>query len=73
MVVRVELDDLPSKVREGVVMELLRKHRLSQGQAARVLGICRSDLFPLMKQYQISVVDLTTEELHEELHKPLPD
>ena len=54
-------------------MELLREHRISQGKAAEILGVVhRSDLFPLMTRYQVSAIDLTPEELDEELHKPLP-
>ena len=45
---------------------------LSVKKAAELLGIHRSDLFPLMTKYQVSVIDLTPEELREELNKPLP-
>jgi predicted HTH domain antitoxin len=65
-------EDLTAKVKESLVMELLREHRISQGKAAELLGIHRSDLFPLMTKYQISLIDLTAEELDEELNKPLP-
>jgi predicted HTH domain antitoxin len=34
-----------TKVKEALVMELLREHRLSQGKAAEILGISRHDLF----------------------------
>ena len=53
-------------------MELLREHRVSQVKAAAILGLNREDLFPLMTRYKIPVIDLTGEELHEELNKPLP-
>lgn len=53
-------------------MELLREHRISQGKAAELRGIRRNDLFPLMAKYQVSVVDLTSEELRSELKKPVP-
>ena len=65
-------EDLASKAKEALVMELLREHRISQGKAAELLGISRTDLFPLMSQYEVSVVDLTPEELRSELTKPLP-
>ena len=65
-------EDLTAKVKESLVMELLREHRISQGKAAEILGLHRGDLFPLMTKYQVSVVDLTPEELNEELHNPLP-
>jgi predicted HTH domain antitoxin len=65
-------EDLTAKVKESLVLELLREHRISQGKAAELLGIHRSDLFPLMTKYQVSVVDFSPEELHEEINKPLP-
>jgi DNA-binding NtrC family response regulator len=65
-------EDLTAKVKESLVLELLREHRISQGKAAELLCIHRSDLFPLMTKYQISVVALTPEELRDELNKPLP-
>jgi predicted HTH domain antitoxin len=65
-------EDLTAKVKESLIMELLREHRISQGKAAELLGIHRSDLFPLMTKYQISLIDLTAEELDQELNKPLP-
>ena len=65
-------EDLTAKVKESLVMELLREHRISQGKAAEILGLHRGDLFQLMTKYQVSVVDLTPEELDEELHNPLP-
>ena len=64
-------EDLTAKVKESLVLELLREHRISQGKAAELLGIHRSDLFPLMTKYQVSVIDLTPQELDEELNKPL--
>ncbi len=65
-------EDLASKAREALVMELLREHRISQGKAAELLGINRTELFPLMTRYEVSVIDLTPEELHSELNKPIP-
>ena len=53
-------------------MELLREHHLSQGKAAEILGIDRSELFDLMTKYQVPVIDLTPEELKAELNQPFP-
>lgn len=64
-------EDLTVKVKESLVMELLREHRISQGKAAEILGVHRSDLFPLMTRYQVSVIDLNPEELDEEIKKQL--
>jgi predicted HTH domain antitoxin len=62
---------LTAKVRECLVLELLREHRISQRKAAELLRIHRGDLFPLMTKYQVSVIDLSSEDLDEELNKPL--
>jgi hypothetical protein len=52
-------------------MELLREHRLSQGKAAEILGIGHHELFDLMTNYRVPVIDLATEELKSDLQKPL--
>ncbi len=64
--------DLAARVKEALVMELLREHRISQGKAAELLGISRSDLFPLMARYQVSAIDLSPEELARELEEQFP-
>lgn len=64
-------DEIERKVKEALVMELLREHRLSQGKAAEILGIDRHELFDLMSNYRVPVIDLDTEELGSELRKPL--
>lgn len=72
VITALESEDVARKVKEALVMELLREHRISQGKAAELLGISRNDLFPLMAKYQVSLMDLTSEELRSELKKPLP-
>jgi predicted HTH domain antitoxin len=64
-------EEIETKVREALVMELLREHRLSQGKAAEILGISRQELFDLMTNHRVPVVDLNIEELRNELQKPL--
>jgi predicted HTH domain antitoxin len=59
---------LTSRVREVVVMVLLRQRHISQGNAAELLRIHRHALFDLMTKYEVPVVDLTEEELEEELN-----
>ena len=51
------------KAREGAVMELLRKGKISQGKAAELLGINRHDIVDLMAKYDIPVFEATSEEL----------
>jgi predicted HTH domain antitoxin len=64
-------EEIERKVKEALVMELLREHRLSQGKAAEILGIDRYELFDLMTNYRVPVIDLDTEELRTDLRKPL--
>jgi predicted HTH domain antitoxin len=65
-------EEIETKMKEALVMELLREHRLSQGKAAAILGISHHELFDLMTNHRVPVVDLDTEELRKELLKPLP-
>jgi predicted HTH domain antitoxin len=65
-------EDMTAKLREALVMDLVREHRISQGKAAEVLGISREDLFPLMSKHQVPVIDLPVEELQPELDQPFP-
>ena len=64
--------EMAVKAKEALVMELLREHHISQGKAADILGISRHDLFDLMTEYQVPVIDLTAEELDAELRKLFP-
>jgi hypothetical protein len=52
-------------------MELLRQHVISQGKAAALLGVNRWDMFDLMSRYKVPAIDLTAEELREELAKEI--
>ena len=65
-------EDLAAKAKEAFMMELLREHEISQGKAAELLGIDRHALFDLMAKYQVPVIDMTPEELAEELNKSSP-
>lgn len=59
------------KAKETMVLELLRKGEISQGKAAELLEINRHDLFDLMAKYDVPVIDMTEEELKEELSKDI--
>ena len=72
VVEKLRVKDLSRKAKEALIMELLREHRISQGMAAQLLDLSREQLFPLMAKYQVSVVDLSSAELREEMDKPLP-
>lgn len=64
-------EEIERKVKEALVMELLREHRLSQGKAAEILGIGHHELFDLMTNHRVPVIYLDTEKLRSELRKPL--
>ena len=55
------------KAKQGVVLDLLRGGKISQGKAAELLGISRWELFDLMAKYHIPFTDLPPEELEEGL------
>ena len=59
--------EVPSQVRQALVMELLRRHVISQGKAGEPLGISRWDLYTLMGRYRVPAIDMTPEELKQEL------
>lgn len=65
-------EEVAEKAKEALVMELLREHHVSQGKAAEMLGVNRHELFDLMTRYGVPVIDLTPEELKDELRKPFP-
>lgn len=56
-----------AKAREALVLQLLREAVVSQGQAARLLGITRWDLLDLMAKRQIPSRPETAEEMMEEI------
>ena len=51
------------KAKEGVIMALLRKGKISQGKAAELLSIDRYELFDLMAKYDIAMSDFSLDEL----------
>jgi predicted HTH domain antitoxin len=63
--------EVPHKVREALVMELLRRHMISQGKATELLQLNRWDLYEVMDRYQVPAVDMTPEEVRRELSKEI--
>lgn len=55
-----------SNAREMLVLELLREARISQGVAARVLGLTRGEILDLMVARQIPSGPETEDEVREE-------
>ncbi|MGH2532472.1 MAG: UPF0175 family protein [Thermomicrobiales bacterium] len=56
-------EDVSAKVREVLVLDLLRDARISQGQAARMLGVSRWVVLDLMVRYGIPSGPQSAEEL----------
>ena len=56
-----------AKAKEALVLQLLREAEISQGQAARFLGITRWDILDLMAQHSILSGPETPEELRQEI------
>ena len=65
-------EDMTASLREALVMNLVREHRISKGKAAEILGIFREDMFRLMSKHQLPVIDLSVDELQRELDQPFP-
>ena len=59
--------DVPRRVREALVMELLRRDQLSEAQAAALLQLDRWELLDMMGRYQVPAIRMTPEELKREL------
>lgn len=59
--------EVPNRVREALVMELLRLDKLSEAQAAAILKVGRWDLVQLMARYDAPAVRMSVEELDREL------
>ena len=60
--------EVPERVREALVMELLRLDRISEAEAAEALGLNRRDLLVTMGRYQVPVVQMDQKELQEEVN-----
>jgi predicted HTH domain antitoxin len=62
-------EDAAAKTREILVVEFLREGRLSQGQAARLLGVTRWDILNLMARLGIPSGGETAEEMRREVEE----
>lgn len=52
--------EVPERVREALVMDLVRLDRVSEGQAAEVLGLTRWELLDVMGRYQVPAIRMTS-------------
>ena len=63
--------ETPVRIREALVMELLRLDRLSEAEAADLLDLDRRALLDLMAAHRVSAISLSPDELRDELTKPV--
>lgn len=60
-------EEAATRARESLVIDLLREGRISQGQAARLLGSTRRDFLTLMARLRIPSGPETAEEMRQEI------
>lgn len=58
--------EVPHRVRETLVMDLLRLDKLSEAEAAEVLGLDRWELLEVMGRHRVPTVRMAPEELEDE-------
>ena len=63
--------EVPQRLREALVMELLHRDTLSEAQAAALLSLNRWELLDMMGQYHVSAIRMKPEEMHRELTQEL--
>ena len=59
------------RISETLVMDLLRLNHLTEAEAAVVLGLDRWTLLDVMAAHHVPAVNLSPDEWHEELARPL--
>jgi hypothetical protein len=63
--------EVPGRMREALVMELLRRDRITEAEAAAFLDLDRRELLDVMGLYQVPAIRMSREELKHELHQEL--
>lgn len=62
-VLRLRPEQLSQELREAAVLRWFEEGRVSQGQAASLLGLTRGEFFDLLDAHRVSPIQMTTEEL----------
>jgi Uncharacterised protein family (UPF0175) len=65
-------EEVPSRLRETLVMGLLRLDQLSEAEAAEPLNLDRGELLEVMGRYRVPAVRMSLEELMREVAKEVP-
>lgn len=61
------LDGIENRAWKALVLDLLRDAQISQGKAARLLGVTRYDILDLMASHYIPSGPLTAEEMRQDI------
>ena len=61
------LDGIEDRAWKALVLDLLRHGMISQGRAARLLGVTRYDILDLMSSHYIPSGPLTAEEMRQDI------
>ena len=56
-----------AQAKQALVLELLREARISQGNAAELLGLTRGDMLDLLARHRIESGPETAEEMQQEI------
>jgi DNA-directed RNA polymerase specialized sigma24 family protein len=67
--IKVAPEDLPRELREAAVLRWFEEGRLSQGQAAAVLGLTRGGFFDRLAAHRVSPVQMSAEELDNDFRR----
>ena len=59
--------EVPHRIREALVMELVRLDRLSEAEAAEALGLDRWELLEIMAHYHVPAILMSSEEMKQEV------
>lgn len=65
-VLRLRPEQLPQELREAAVLRWFEEGRLSQGQAATILGLTRGEFFDLLNAHRISPVQMSVADLEQD-------
>lgn len=58
--------EAPQRIREALVMELLRLDRLTEAEASEALGLDRWALLDIMGRHRVPAIRMTHDEMREE-------
>jgi Uncharacterised protein family (UPF0175) len=65
-------EEVPSRLRETLVMELFRLDQLSEAEAAELLNLDRGELLEVMGRYRVLAIRMSLEELRREIVQEIP-